>query len=297
MPIAVVATGIAKPLGQVRKLRSTLATGEEVTPLKSKLGASIRLEFIITAIIMKNTYHSIITRLVRNLMHILRLLHSQILIHIHAVRLAKLKQVVHAPALAINIKVGERFPLRIHPLERENLRVGMANNILGEHVEAVPLVQPPELAVLLGAGMLAVERVKGGLAQLVEAVHLVRCVNGCDVGVVAETPEVVLESGHGGRVLAQPDHVLSGDGEGRDVFERLPHCLADWVPLGQSCPARSTHGGPHGSVERHVVQVYLHGFGDRCFGFGSANVHLGKSRTTCKMDKVELQKDDVFLTQ
>lgn len=63
-------------------------------------------------------------------MGVLRLLHLEIFVHVDAVGSSEIKQVMHAPALPVDVEIRGRLPLCVHPLEGEHFGIGMTEHVL-----------------------------------------------------------------------------------------------------------------------------------------------------------------------
>lgn len=199
--------------------------------------------------------HLIIPRLKRQLAHPIWLLHSLVLFHVHNPLVAPLPQLLHIPTLAIDAEIRKGIRLRIDPVPRQDIRIGMAELVLHQHVHAVPEMDPPELAVAVLERLVVAVVLKGHLTQFVEAVRLVEAIEGGDVSVVAHVPVVVGEAGRGLGVLAEGDDVGAADGKEGAWLVLLPQLInfAAWL---QAAP-RGVLGRPERAIEFDFVEFHV----------------------------------------
>lgn len=75
-------------------------------------------------------------------------------------------------------------------------RVRVAELVLHEHVDAMPEMDPPEVAVVVFQRFAIPIVLKGHFSQLVEAVCFVEAVEGRDVGIAANVPVFIGEASY-----------------------------------------------------------------------------------------------------
>lgn len=197
----------------------------------------------------------IIPRLKRQLAHPLRLFHPLVLVHIHNPLVAPLPQFLHIPTLAIDAEVREGKRLRVNPVVRQDIRIGMAELVLHQHVHAVPEVDPPGLAVAVLERLVVAVILKGHLAQFVEAVRLMEAVKGGNIGIIAHVPVLVGEAGRGLGILTKGHDVGAADGEDAVRFVTLPQ-LVDFGAWLEAAPSRFL-GRPKRAVQFDFVEFYV----------------------------------------
>ena len=209
----------------------------------------------------------IITPIKRNLLRAFGLRHIYYVVKVDIPRSPPFADRGPVATFSIHRHVRKGVLLRVDPLVRDDVGIGVADLILHEDIDAVAQMQPPEAAMLGIRRRLLAIVLKGHLAQLVEAVRLVQHVEGAPVQLLValgQTREAGRKLYRRLGVLTERDDVGARDGKDVLGLEGFPDC----VDFGAAFRARVgwVVGSPERTVDLHVVELDGDVFEDGGFG-------------------------------
>lgn len=146
----------------------------------------------------------------------------------HRVLVLPLVDGIKISTLVVDGKVRERVGLCLDPVERDNVQVPVAHQILHQDIRTVADMHPVQIGKWLLGRAVAVVLGPCQVTEEIEAVDLVKHVDLRHVGIVTKAV-LGRELDEELRILSQPTDFLLGDGEDADNLQVLPCIINCWV--------------------------------------------------------------------